>query len=79
MENATATFREGRLELSGPVDWPEGTLVSVTPLPVANESIAPPAEKRAGWLSLPPFDLGEMRPFSSADDLLEEMLGNSRF
>ena len=27
MQRVTATFRQGRLELTEPVDWPEGTLV----------------------------------------------------
>ncbi len=29
MQNATATFRNGRLELNEPVDWPEGTRVEI--------------------------------------------------
>lgn len=32
MHIATATFQNGRLELSEPVDWPDGTLVEVIPL-----------------------------------------------
>ena len=32
MQNATATFHNGRLELAEPVDWPEGTRVEVCPI-----------------------------------------------
>ena len=71
MENATATFRDGRLELSGSVDWPDGTLVSVTPLPTSVQ--------RVDWLSLPPFDVGEYHELSGEKDLLGEMLDDSRF
>lgn len=32
MQSATATFRNGRVELTESVDWPDGTQVEVTPL-----------------------------------------------
>jgi len=32
MRKALATFRKGRVELTSPVDWPEGTAVEVIPL-----------------------------------------------
>jgi hypothetical protein len=32
LERVLATFRNGGLELSSPVDWPEGTGVEVVPL-----------------------------------------------
>ena len=32
MNSANATFRNGRIELSEHVDWPEGTAVEVRPL-----------------------------------------------
>jgi len=32
MHNATAIFRNGRVELAEPVDWPEGTPVEVHPV-----------------------------------------------
>jgi hypothetical protein len=32
MQNVTATFRNGRVELAEPLDWPEGILVEVRPL-----------------------------------------------
>ena len=32
MQIATATFRNGRVELTESVDWPDGTQVEVTPL-----------------------------------------------
>ena len=34
MQSATATFRNGRVELTESVDWPDGTQVEVTPLDV---------------------------------------------
>ena len=34
MQSATATIRNGRVELMEPVDWPDGTQVEVTPLNV---------------------------------------------
>ncbi len=32
MQSVTATFRNGRVELTESVDWPDGTQVEVTPL-----------------------------------------------
>jgi hypothetical protein len=32
MQNMTAAFRKGCVELAEPVDWPEGILVEVRPL-----------------------------------------------
>lgn len=32
MRNVTAIFRNGRLELAEPVDWPEGTQAEVHPI-----------------------------------------------
>ena len=70
MSSVTATFRNGRVELAGPVDWPDGTPVEVKPLgnPVP----------RVSWLSLPPLDVGEFRGPSTEDDLLGEMLDDPR-
>jgi len=70
METVTATFRNGRVELSRPVDWPEGTQVQVMPLGVLQE--------RVSWLSLPPLNVGQFRELSAEDDLLAEMLDDSR-
>jgi len=36
MQSVTATFRNGRVELAAPVDWPNGTKVEVRPLRPAN-------------------------------------------
>ncbi len=69
MQSVTATFHNGRLELAEPVDWPDGTQVEVTPL--SNF-------KRVDWLSLPPLDVGEFRELTAEDDLLGEMLDDSR-
>jgi len=70
MKTATATFRNGRLELNSVVDWPEGTQLEVRPLtsPLQRES----------WLSLPPLDVGQFQELRPDDDLLEEMLDDSR-
>lgn len=70
MKTATATFRNGRLELTSPVDWPDGVKVEVRPL---TES----ATQRQSWLSLPPLDIGEFREPTPDDDLLAEMLDDS--
>lgn len=32
MQSVTATFHNGRLKLTQPVDWPDGTQVEVTPI-----------------------------------------------
>ena len=32
MQSVTATFRNGRVELAAPVDWPNGTPLEVRPL-----------------------------------------------
>jgi hypothetical protein len=42
MQSATATFRNGRVELTESVDWPDGTVVEVTPL------ATPDSPRRAG-------------------------------
>ncbi len=70
MGSVTATFHNGRIDLAEPVDWPEGTLVTVTPLDSAQD--------RVDWLSLPPLDVGEFREPGPEDDLLGEMLSDSR-
>ncbi len=70
MKTMTATWHNGRLELAEPVDWPEGTRVQVTP--VAD------TPQRVDWLSLPPLDVGEFRDLSADDDLLAELLDDSR-
>lgn len=71
MKTATAIFQNGRLELNSQVDWPEGTQVEVRPL-----VSSPPM--RQSWLSLPPLNVGQFREPASDDDLLEEMLDDSR-
>ena len=70
MGRITAVFRNGQLELGEPVDWPDGTQVEVTPVQ------SPPS--RTGWPWLPPLDVGEFRELTSEDDLLGEMLDDSR-
>lgn len=70
MGSVTAVFRNGRIELAVPVDWLEGTQVEVTPLGSV--------PGRARWLSLPPLDVGEFRELNAEDDLLGEMLDDSR-
>ena len=70
MGSVAAVFHNGRIELAEPVDRPEGTRVEVTP-------IASPAA-RVDWLSLPPLDVGEFREFTEDDDLLGEMLDDTR-
>jgi hypothetical protein len=70
MGSVTAVFRNGQIELVGPVDWPDGTRVEVTPVQ------SPPS--RSGWPWLPPLDVGEFREFTADDDLLGEMLDDSR-
>lgn len=68
MNAATAIFRNGRLELTSPVDWPEGISVEVKPV----------SSPRPSWRSLPPLDVGSFREVTGDDDLLEEMLDDSR-
>ncbi|NLX95316.1 MAG: hypothetical protein GXY83_03995 [Rhodopirellula sp.] len=70
MQRATAIIRHGRVELTEPVDWPDGTAVEVVFLQ--------PAETPIRWLSLPPLDVGRFREVTSQDDLLAEMLDDSR-
>jgi hypothetical protein len=70
MESVTAVFRNGRVELAEPVNWAEGTQVQVTPLDIAKQ--------RVSWLSLPPLDVGEFREPTTDDDILAEMLDDSR-
>ena len=70
MRSATATFRNGQLELTSAVNWPDGTQVEVKPLTSG--------QQRQSWLSLPPLDVGQFRELTSEDDLLGEMLDDSR-
>ena len=70
MGSVTATFRNGRIELAQEVDWPDGTQVEVTPLVGA--------QQRTDWLLLPPLDVGGFREVIAEDDLLGEMLDDSR-
>ena len=37
MQSVTATFRNGRVELTESVDWPDGTQVEVMPLGAMNQ------------------------------------------
>lgn len=69
MQTANAVFRAGRLELTGPVDWPDGTKVEVIP-------VSQP--QRPSWLALPPLDVGRFVELTGEDDLLAEMLDDSR-
>ncbi|MGO8751629.1 MAG: hypothetical protein ACLQNE_37285 [Thermoguttaceae bacterium] len=70
MGSVVATFRNGRVELAVPVDWPDGTRVEVTPI----ESRQQPVD----WLSLAPLDVGTFREPTAEDDLLGEMLDDPR-
>ena len=70
MQRATAIIRHGRVELTQPVDWPDGTPVEVV--------LLQPAETRVSWFSLLPLDVGRFREGTSEDDLLAEMLDDSR-
>ncbi|HUG70892.1 MAG TPA: antitoxin family protein [Pirellulaceae bacterium] len=70
MNVATAIYRNGRLELTSPVDWPEGTPVEVKPVRSRRQ--------RPSWLSLPPLDVGCFQELTGDDDLLGEMLDDSR-
>ncbi len=45
MQSVTATFRNGRIEMDEPVDWPDGTQVEVTPVKptvAADSSVSAP-------------------------------------
>jgi hypothetical protein len=70
MNVANAIYRNGRLELTSPVDWPEGTPVEVKPVQTLRQ--------QPSWLTLPPLDVGRFQEVTGEDDLLEEMLDNSR-
>ena len=70
MESASAVFRNGQIELVEPVDWPDGTRVEMTPI----DSFQPQND----WPWLPPLDVGEFRELTADDDLLGEMLDDSR-
>lgn len=70
MQRATATIRHGRVELTEPVDWPDGTPVEVV--------VVQPAETRVDWFSLAPLGVGRFREVAPEDDLLGEMLDDSR-
>jgi hypothetical protein len=44
-----ATFLNGRLELLQPVDWPDGTLAEVIPLPAAGSGSSENPTSLASW------------------------------
>lgn len=71
MKIATATFRDGRVELTSQVDWLDGIEVEVRPL-----RDGPPQGR--SWLSLAPLDVGTFQEPTRDDDLLAEMLDDSR-
>jgi hypothetical protein len=70
MNVATAIYRNGRVELISPVDWPEGTSVEVKPVHSSRQ--------QPSWLSMAPLDVGRFQEVTSDDDLLGEMLDDSR-
>lgn len=69
-QRVRAKYCQGRVELSGPVTWPEGTPLEVTPLLSGSP--------RGSWLALAPLDVGQFREPTPDDDLLTEMLDDSR-
>jgi hypothetical protein len=46
MQNATAVFRNGRVELAEPVDWPDGTQVEIHPIATTAQI---PASPMTAW------------------------------
>ncbi len=70
MGTVTAVFHNGQIQLSQSVDWPDGTRVEVKPIDYP--------QQQAVWPWLPPFDVGSFRELTSEDDLLGEMLDDSR-
>lgn len=75
MKQTLATFRDGRVVLDAPVDWPDGIRLQVIPKRDAKSSEG----ARSSLRNLKPLDLGEtLRPLDADDDLLEEMLNASR-
>jgi hypothetical protein len=50
MHSIQATFRNGRLELMQPVDWPDGTRAEVIPLPSSTPTrLQPEADRPTAW------------------------------
>jgi hypothetical protein len=49
MHAVQATFRNGRLELMQPVDWPDGTRAEVIPLPATTPTSLPEADPLTTW------------------------------
>ena len=70
MNMVNAIYRNGRIELFSEVSWPDGTPVQVMPVPLH--------QPRTSWLSLSPLDVGAFHELSSDDDLLDELLDDSR-
>lgn len=56
MDSVQATFQDGQLRLAQQVDWPEGTVVEVTPLPTNSGWPAGYFEQTAGALQQAPFE-----------------------
>jgi hypothetical protein len=75
MKQVLATYRDGRVVLDAPVDWPDGIRLQVIPTKDPQSS----NRAKSSLRNLNPLDLGEtLRPLDAGDDLLEEMLGASR-
>ena len=70
MNVATAIYRNGRLDLTSSVDSPDGTPVEVKPVQSPRQ--------QPSWLSLRPLDVGRFQELTGDDDLLGEMLDDSR-
>jgi hypothetical protein len=49
MHAVQATFRNGRLELMQPVDWPDGTRAEVIPLPATTPTSRLETDRIATW------------------------------
>lgn len=49
MQSAIATFRNGRVELTEDVDWPDGIQVEVMPVPAAEERRQPALRPLKQW------------------------------
>ena len=69
MSTIKAIVRNGRIEVADPIDLPDGTELTIA---------VPGSSVRADWFSLPPLDVGNFRELAPGDDLLAEMLDDSR-
>ena len=76
MQGITATVHNGKIELDGLANWPDGTKVEITPVPAEtpgpqaepNESYHALMQRLAGSFGAEPFERPDQGEFETRED-----------